>query len=491
MRRLAIGIAIIMALLVVGYNPTEAREIRQGDQCVVGANETVQGNLYVLCRTLDIRGRVDGDVIGAATRVTITGTVDGDVYLAAGQLDFSGVIGEDLHFAGPALRILPTARFTSDRADLISLSLSTTIDDAVTLPGSITGVGYQMLVNGNVGREISFWGSALTLKGAIGGDVDATVGDPQSNGVSQLQTIIGLFGWNVELINPGLVMSQESKIEGRLSYTGPAEAAIDGTVVGSTFFTPIVTQPDLTQIISQDEGGGLGVFVGQVVHEFIILMLIGLIGLTFLPRQLQAPIRSIQSRSLPSLGVGLLAFIIAFPITIIVLGFILILIFVLLLLQLDTLAVGLVSGTLIGVWMGSTSMVFFVAIFISRIIVCLVLGRGIVRIVLGDDGSQRITFLSLFIGILVLSIVASLPAIGLILSAITAFLGFGAILNTLFKQVQLYRDRLYGPPSRLAPTMPTRRIDMARHLPPPIIDDAPKSPGADNLPEGFSWWGEE
>ena len=115
MRRFLVGLLMIVLLLMRGPEPTLAREIRQGDQCMIGANETIQGDLFALCRTLRVEGHVTGNVMGAATDATFSGTIDGDVYVAAGQLDVSGTLGGNLHFGGAVLRILPTAHFASDK----------------------------------------------------------------------------------------------------------------------------------------------------------------------------------------------------------------------------------------------------------------------------------------------------------------------------------------------------------------------------------------
>ncbi|MBL8164989.1 MAG: hypothetical protein JNJ61_23600, partial [Anaerolineae bacterium] len=370
MQRLLIALLLTVALLLATRSPAQAREIRQGDQCVVAATETVVGNLFVLCRIVAIEGTVQGDVVGAALDATISGTVTGDVYLAAGQLDISGSIGDDLHFAGPALHILSGSTFSGEDADLISLSLSTTVNAGARVPGSITALGYQLVLDGETGSEVSFWGSALTINGRVGGAVDATVGAPEATGVSQLQTLLDLFAWEVKLINPGLLLTERGAVAGDLRYSGPAEGVLNGSVGGETVFTQVTTQPDLTQIISEEEGrGGLAVFLSQVLREFIILALIGVLGLLFLPRQLQAPIRSIQSRPLPIVSIGLLTFIISFPIAIIALFFGVALVFVLLLLQIDGLAVALFSGTLLGAWVGASSLFYFGAIFVSRVIV--------------------------------------------------------------------------------------------------------------------------
>ncbi len=493
MRKLLASFALIILALMAGRDTALAREIRQGDQCTIRSNETIQGNLFVLCRTLQIRGKVEGDLIGAAMYADISGTISGDVYLLMGQLDVTGTLGEDLHAIGPVLRLLRSTQMTSSQADLMSLTLSTTIENEVRIPGSITSAGYQLLVNGETDGELSFWGSALQLNGRVGDDVYAVVGDPEATGISQLQTLVVPFSRDIQLVNPGLVMTDQSKIEGDLSYTGSTEGDIQGSIDGQTNFTQVITQPDFTQIINTENESGLRLFLAQALRDFLILGLIGLVGLVFVPKQFQTPLRTMSNRTWPSLGVGLLAFILSFPIMIVALLLIVLLVVLpLILLQFDGLFALLVSGMLLGSWGGLTSLFYFTAIFVSRAMVSLLVGRAIVRLSIGDDGSQRLAILGLMVGIVVISILVSLPLVGIIISAITAFFGLGAILIMLQSQFRHYRERLYGPPaSRLIPAAyPSRRTDSLHPLPPPLIEDVPAPPGMENLPAGFSWWDE-
>ena len=487
MRRLAWGLLFISLLLALGNSTAFARAIRQGDQCVIAPTETIDGNLFALCRTLQIQGTVNGDVLGAATEAKISGKITGDVYLLSGQLEISGEVGEDVHFAGAVLRITPTAILSGDTADLMSLSLSTRLDSATRIPGNVTAAGYQFVLNGSVNGELSFWGSALEINGSIGSDVDAQVGDPQSTGVSQLQTLIVPFGWDVELVNPGLVVGEAGVIEGHLNYTSVAEGTVSGRVAGDTLFTRVVTQPDLNEIIQSDNRDGVRLLVGETIREFAILALIGVIGLLVVPRQFQHPVRALQSRTLPSAGMGLLAFIISFPITIVMLILIvLILIVPLIILQLDSLFVFLFSGTVLGAWGGTVSVFYFTAIFVSRVLVAFLLGKIIVRAAIGDDGSQRVMFISLAVGILLMSVVVSLPAIGIIFSAITAFMGLGAILIVINNQLRMMREQIPAPALRVKAIPGVRRAP-ARTVAPPMLEDG-YGPGMDNLPEGFDWW---
>ncbi len=477
-----------MALLLLGYGNIAAREIRQGDQCVVGANEVITGNLFVLCRTLIIYGRVEGNVLGAATTAHIQGVVTGDVYLASGQLDIDGTIGKNLHFAGPVLRVLPAAKFEDKQADLLSLSLSTTVADGATIPGTITGAGYQLVLDGNTGGEINFWGSALTLNGRAGGDVDANVGDPQSTGISQLQTLLIPFSWDVQLINPGLLITERGSVEGNLRYAGPTEGKITGKVTGQTSYNPVIVQPTLNQIINEEQGG-LRVYLSQAAREFLTLAIVGALWLMFAQRSFQLPIRQLQSRPLPSIGVGLLTFILSFPVILIIVLLSVLVIFILSLFQLDSLLIG--GGILLGIInIGGASFFYFIAVFVSRVVVCLALGRFVLRVIGGENLGSRALFASMLIGVAVLALLGTLPVIGWIINAIFAFLGLGAILLVLQAQLRRYRDVPPGPPLRTAANAPMLLAgrDNSRAFPPPIIDDGPRSPGTDNLPDGFKWW---
>ena len=152
------GLLLIMGNIQIA----SARDILQGDQCTVEATEHISGNVFALCRTLVVSGEIDGDLFGGGSTIQIDGTVTGSLYVAGGQLDISGTVGRDIHFAGGALTIQPTAKLLDPRADLITANLSTEVDGA-RIPGSVTSVSYQLLLNAPVEREVTFWGSALTV----------------------------------------------------------------------------------------------------------------------------------------------------------------------------------------------------------------------------------------------------------------------------------------------------------------------------------------
>lgn len=474
MRRWLFSFSLFVLFFVVSV--VSAREILQTDHCVVAAGETVEGNLFVTCRTLEVDGTVTGNLIGTAATATIGGTIKGSVYLLGGQLDVFGTIERDLHFAGPVLHVHSGADI--HHGSLISASLSTIAED--TVAGSVIGAGYQLDLRSAVGGEVNFWGSALNISGHVRGDVDASVGDPQSTGFAELRTLLTPTG--IELTAPGLYVTGDGMIDGQLTYTGPVEGQVLVELPNAPVFHPIVTQPDITALAQTDNPiRSIQAYAIQVFREVITLGLIGALALLLAPHLIQAPIPTLRMRPLPSLGVGLLAFILSFPIFLVIILLSIIFVVLLSLLQLPELT--FISGVTAAVLdFSSMGLFFFTAFIISRIIVALALGRFLMRRLAGDDTSGRARLLSLLLGVVLLSVFASLPVVGWLISALAVFFGLGAILTLLQEELERMRSR-----SQTKAVPVTSSIE-AKAVPPPSIDDEPADIGTQNLPEGFQWW---
>jgi hypothetical protein len=486
LRRKVIGITLALTLLLTGF--VSAHAVIQGDLCTIEAGETITGTVFVLCRALVVDGRVEGNLIGGATIAQINGEVTGGVYLLGGELDVAGTVGEDLHFAGGILHLHRRTRFENERGDLIGASLSTVVDRGVTIPGSIVNVGYQLVLDGTTSGDISFWGTSLTLNGVAKADIDAQVGDKDADPGWLIQTTLSLS--EVELKNPGLYVSESGAIEGQLRYT----SARQGDILGELANEPQYSAPVIIPAITIGETpSSVGLYLSQVIREFVTLGLIGVGALLLVPRLIQAPIPTLRQHLITSLGIGIPAFFIPLVMVFVVAILTLLFMVVLWFIQLGDLAI--VGGLLTGlVSISATSIFYFVAIFLARVIVCLAIGQAIVRSTVGDDGSSRIMYLSLFVGILLLAITASLPAIGWLFNALALVLGLGAILIMVQARLRTFRETLVTPTAPYKrPYMPAvpptlNAPQQARHLPPPRMED---TPGMENLPEGFEWWDEE
>lgn len=476
--------AAVVAALVLLPGAVSARATLQGDVCVVEADQVIAGNLFALCGTLVINGTVAGDVIGAAVYAEARGDIQGDIYLAAGQLDVYGSVGDDVVFMGAALRLHPGAALASATSSVISLGLSTEVRAGVVVPQSITALNYQLIINGAVNGGVSFWGSALVIGGAVAGDVDAVVGDPSAGDGSQLQTLLLPFRVEVEMVSPGLVVTESGSVGGALRYSGPVEGRIAGTLAQEPEFTLTSTRPDLTQIALGEPStfDALRGFLGNILAEFVTLALVGVLGLLLAPRAMLSPAAHLRSRPLVSLGMGVLAFLMSFGVLFLLLALGLLLFGLGLLLGLTNLSI--IALLALGLFVvGGGSGFYFVALYVSRVVVCLAAGRGILRALTREDGGQRTVYLGLLASTAALALLVWLPLVGALANGISLALGLGAIILMLAPA----RGARHAAAAR---GLPARSAD-ARQMPPPIYDAPAAGPGMSDLPEGFDWWSSE
>lgn len=467
---------IICLIMLIPYSALHASEFLQGGDCEIGESEVVSGTLYAFCRTLTIAGEVRGDILGAALNATISGQVQGSVMLAAGKLQVSGEIAEDIIFFGGILHVTPQATLQSPLSTVYSAALSTQIETSV--PGNVGAIGYQLLIDAAVGGNVDFSGTSLRIASAIGGDVTASVGDRQSTGVGELQTLIQIVDSDVSLQPPGLMVTPEGWIGGTLHYSSPSPGDILGHVT-ETVYEQII--PDAAAIANQqDFGSAVGEYLRQVLREFLTLAIIGIVVVTLAPRSVNGPISAIRYRTLPSIGLGLLIFILSFPVLLISLILSLLLIAVISLL-------GVEQVTLITVFVLTALnfcgavMFYFVALFFSRVMVATAIGRAVLSRVYHPRGRFFDAYIHLIVGALLLALVIALPYLGTVITAAAAFLGLGALVL----HWQRPRRIAAAPASAASLEIVGRRE--ALHLPPPP-PEPPPGPGSDHLPEGFNWW---
>jgi len=510
-RRLTV--LVLLVILLGGVSSVSANETRQGDQCVIAAEEVIEDDLFILCRTLTVDGRITGNLLGAATRAVINGQVDGDVYLLAGQLDVTGQVGDDLIFGGAVLRravlrLLPEATFSGRDPSLMYLSLSTAQEPEGQFPGSIIGAGYQTQLDGTTSGNVNYWGSALQIDGIVRGDVEATVGDSNSLGLSQVQAIRIPFEWNVDLLPPGLSIGTSGQVEGNLRYTGIGQGEIAGQVTGRTEYVQTVLQPDLTAIITPEQQPGLGTFLTQSLREFITLLVIGVIALFVVPRSYLSPARSLRQRPLRSFGAGLLSAVASLPALLLAILVALLIAFILAFVRLETLLMlwGIGASTVVVV---AVIVLYFLIFFVSRALACLWIGRWLVRVTIGDDNSRRVALIGQGVGCTLAWAVpcwrCSRRFRGLVYRSMCWrfcsvwvpwhwLYGCGWSSCAASASTNQLRGIRFNQPVRpldYDKLMEIARKNPKRVPPPPLIELPIRPPGLDNLPPGFTWWDDD
>lgn len=495
-------VILISLFLMTTVGSVAAREIIDGDDCHILADRVVEGDLFSICSELIVDGHVTGNILGIARTIHINGQVDGNLYLVGVELKVDGYVRKDVHFAGLVLEIGEESRF-DERSGLISANLSNTVKSNATLPGSIVNVGYQLIVDGHVGDEINFWGSTLFIDGSVEGDIYATVGDSDSDGVSsQIETLLIPFRLELELADPGLTLTDNGRVDGRLEYTGPTPAILSGELAE----TPVFNNTSLAPIDFSDTeqtARGIQNYLSGIWGDFITLFVIGGIAILLMPRVMQAPLKPMQLRPISTIGVGLLSFIISFPIVLIIFLISVVIVLILGIVRLNEIAI--IGAIVLGLAnFGSAGLFYFTAIYVSRIIVSIAVGRLILHLLRRDDNSIQSLLLALGIGLSLFTIAGTIPIIGWIFPALALFLGLGAILSVIQAQFRRLRDVGTNNNSPMMtsvpPPLPYPMNQMhalpyfpedAQRYAPPIIDHTERPIGTDNLPPGFEWWDDD
>jgi hypothetical protein len=439
-----------------------AREVLQGTACSIPADQTIEGTLFTLCETLDLQGTVNGNVIGIALRAKLNGEVAGNVYLAGGELTQGGRIDGALHYVGVAYTLMEGG---SVGGGALFGTLKSALLPTSSVGGNIVSLGYELYIMGDVAQEVNFWGASLSVGGQMGGNVYASVGDPESD-ASQIRGLLLPFGFDVTLNRPGLTLLEGGRVGGDIVYYGVTEAVLDGTLEGTADFTRL-TAP----LPTLDRPATLTVFWNQAFSEFTALVAVGFLGWLVAPQWLNRPLARFRLRSVSAFSVGLLAFLLSFPIVLIIAFSSVVAVFVLLAVRLEgvAVAVGILLLVVNGAGIGAF---YFLAIYVGRVLVAWTLGRFLLRPLQSELAPRAFAFASLLLGTGLLGLGVALPLVGWMVNALALFLGLGTLLTVALREV----DR-----ARNAPAPNTATVS----APEPVILATPPPLGMSHLPEGF------
>jgi hypothetical protein len=312
---------------------------------------------------------VDHDLYAFAGNITMDGTVNGDLVVAGGNVRVNGTVTGDVVAAGG------------------------TIDIAGNVNGDVREAGGQVTIGGTVGEDVLASGGQLTISG------NGKVG----------QDLIFAAG-NVTM--DGAVIGSIEGSAGTYQRTGSL-GGTENVSVGQRGVAPTPTA---------------GNVLFDALRQFVVVLLFGALALWLLPRGVRATEDVLRRRTLASLGFGVLALIGYLVVWILVVILIILLAIVLGLLTFGALAtIEAVAGILA---LGVLTFTFVLVIaFIADALVGLTIGRLIVP-ALGmrgptSDRWQELGVLAL--GVALVVIATSLPAIGGIVKLGVALLGLGAL----------------------------------------------------------------
>jgi len=204
---------VVVFLLLASIPGTAFAETRTGGSVVVGADETVAGDLDVFAGSVAIHGTVEGDVRAVGGTVRIDGTVTGNVSATAGSV----VIGPDATIEG---------------------SLTGAGGD-VTIAGSVQGdvqVGAEIVrvtETAEIAGNLEYGGTLERASGAsIAGTIsaDSDLGFDSPLGFSIPSWIVGIYAFMVGLLGAVILLGLFPDFSGSVATAGTAQPLRSGAI---------------------------------------------------------------------------------------------------------------------------------------------------------------------------------------------------------------------------------------------------------------------
>ena len=258
-----IGLAAVGLFLVAADSIEAARAsanvvlVREGEVVeedlyaggnVITIDGVIEGDLvFWAFERLDIRGEVQGDVIGFAPTARITGQVGGSVRLVGLDISTAGEVGAD-----------------------------------------VLAIGWRVQTGGSIGRDVLAWARSLSIDGSVGRDVEGQTWGPTR--------ISGAIGRDVEMTVQSMTLLDDAYIAQDLGFRSLNEAVIgENAGVGGVVIrrTPVV--PNVSVSAARMVAFVLG-FMGY--------LWMGIVTIWMIPSTLDRAVRSVSDDLSRSFFVG-------------------------------------------------------------------------------------------------------------------------------------------------------------------------------------------
>lgn len=368
------GLLLAVLLVFTAVTPAAAFEGRDGDKVVIAAGEVIDDDLYVGANEFILDGTVNGDLIAFGTTVTINGTVNGDIFSAAQTVVLNGKVTGAVRMAGNVL-------FVGEKAevgrDFLGAGYSLEIKDGSVIRRDFVGAAGQILLAGDVMRNVLVGTGALELRGNVGGDVKAELGATDQAQPNFMPTMfMPQSTIPTPVIQPGLTIDPAARIDGDLEYTLDKKISLPAGIVGGdvryTVFVPNVTPTAVEPTFGQR----VGAWALKFVRSGITHILIGLLLLWLFPAFVKGLSEILKTKLWPSLGWGVVSWIVFFA-SLLLIVFATIAIAILF----GSLTLGQLTGTI--VWLGILALFVMVigfvltTTFLAEVVFGMALGKWI------------------------------------------------------------------------------------------------------------------
>ena len=309
-----------------------------------------------------------------------------------------------------------------------------------SVDGDLVATGGQVEITGDVGGDLIAGAGSVDVSGRVDGDVRAGAGQVTIPGAVGEDLLAG--AGQLSISSGGTIGEDLVFGTGRTTLDGRVEGDVLGSTGNYVRNGTVGGSEDVTISRRGAAAPSAGDRVLDAIRRFVSLLAVGAVLLWLAPWSLEGPAAALRRRPWISLGLGILALVGAILAVIAI-----ILAMILLLFLFGLLGLGDLSALTVFTGVGGLVLLFFllyVALgFLAHLVVALVVGRLVFR----EAGSGQ-RWAPLALGVLVVVVLTSLPAVGGWFGFVIVLLGLGAIV------VALGSARRRTPPAPAPPPAP-------------------------------------
>ncbi len=372
--------AALIAILAVAITttPVHGADVRAGDTVSLSEDEQVYGDLYLAGRVISSSATVIGDIFAAGETLKIAGSVDGGLTAAGQTIVVDGVITRGARLAGSSV----------DVAGHVERDL---------LVGS--GV-FTLEPEASIGQDLLFGAGTVVLRGEVGGNV---------RGGAEELIIEGTVTGNVDVEVGTLVIGPGANVGGDLTYSSRTEADIPAdTVQGSISYSPRIDDRIRSSLFGGLEALAPLAVLASILWKvawYLMTLVVGIVLILLAPRRMAGAATALRTDTGPVAGWGAIA------------------------LFVTPLAAILVCLTIIGLPLGIIALLLWgILLYLSQLPVSLFIGQ----LILGHQkplASKGFMIGSLALGLLILTLLRSIPLLGFLVWLAIALFGLGAFVT--------------------------------------------------------------
>jgi len=419
--RVTLAFGLVLVLASTFTSPALAGEIVTGEpDAIIPEDEVIDDDLVITGARVEVNGTVTGDLFAAGQQVIINGVVEGNVFAAGQFITVNGKIDGGMIVMSYSFTVGPQADVARN---VYFGGFAFEAQEGSNIGRNLYAGNYQTVLNGVIGRDVTVGAGAFEVNGQVGGDIYAEIGklDEQFDESSQYWT--AWLPGGVSLIAPGLRVGEDAQVDGEFVYA----------------IRPVDVEPpevpDVTFAVREATQGAAGWAIANWVRtrlgEFVSLLIVGGLLLYFQRQNLSRVAQQIKERPLPSLGWGLVVFLL-FPVAVLIAIALLIALVILG----SIITLGSLTGTLIqlgGVTIASVCAVFG---FLLWLVTKAVFGYLVGWLILTQLSPETLqgrwgNALALLIGVLLYEIARAVPILGALFALLVVLIGIGAIFEVL------------------------------------------------------------